>query len=262
MFDLSRLVPEARSIVKAAADIYLRHTQPWFVGLVAHGSALKGDFIPGCSDIDFQLFLDEQAFRVPYELPFETCLAIQQDLAQIDPSPFRYIQGKAFSDVLPSEHTGPVPGAYLLLAGKLPVAEATKDQLQESARIRIATLNPLPPYLVGSLLEHGKGRLAWHIRWLCTDVWPTAYQVLVLQGYDPFFIWSLPKSQAIALFPPETPLGQTSRAFYQAVQTYYPSGQVVGEGLTVIRTGVAFLYAVASWWQEQEYEHESLTHDQ
>ncbi len=50
---------EARVIVEAAAAIYLRHTQPWFIGLVVHGSALKGGFIPGCSDIDFQLFLDE-----------------------------------------------------------------------------------------------------------------------------------------------------------------------------------------------------------
>jgi hypothetical protein len=261
LFDTSRLVPEARSIVEAVAAIYVRHTQPWLVGLVVHGSALKGGFIPGCSDIDFQLFLDEQAFRIPHELPFETGLAIQRDLAQINPAPFRYIQGKAFSAVLPPDHTGPVPGAYLLLAGKLPVAEATKSQLQESARRRIARLKPLPPYLVGSLLEHGKGRLAWHIRWLCTDVWPTVYQVLVLQGHDPFSIWSLSKAQAIALLPPETPLGQTSRAFYQAVQTYYPSEEVVGEGLAVIITGVAFLHTVQSWWQAHKYDGESLSHN-
>ena len=166
MFDTSGLVPEARVIVEVAAASYLRHTQPWFIGLVVHGSALKGGFIPGCSDIDFQVFLDDHALGGLGELPFATCLAIQRDLALIDPAPFLYIQGKAFSSVLPSDHTGPVPGAYLLLAGKLPVAEATKEQLRESARSRIATLNPLPPYLVGSFLEYGKGRLAWNIRWL------------------------------------------------------------------------------------------------
>jgi hypothetical protein len=257
MFDTSRLVPEARLIVEAAAASYLRHTQPWFIGLVVHGSALKGGFIPGCSDIDFQLFLDAHAFGGLHDLSFATCLAIQRDLAQIDPAPFRYIQGKAFSTVLPSDHTGPVPGAYLLLAGKLPVAEATKDQLWESARSRIATLNPLPPYLVGSLLEHGKGRLAWHIRWLCTDVWPTVYQVLVLQGHDPFSIWSLPKPQAIALLPPETFLGQTLRAFYRAVQIYYPSEESAEEGLAVITTGVTFLHTVKSWWHEYDCERSS-----
>jgi len=82
----------------------------------------------------------------------------------------------------PEGHTGPIPGAYPILAGRLPVAEATRNQLQESARKRIATLNPLPKYIVDSLLESGKGRLSWNIRWLCTDVWPTVYQALILQG--------------------------------------------------------------------------------
>lgn len=61
-FDVSALVPEARPIAHAAAGVYLRHAEPWFVGLLAHGSALKGGFIPDCSDIDFQLYLDPAVF--------------------------------------------------------------------------------------------------------------------------------------------------------------------------------------------------------
>jgi hypothetical protein len=37
MFDLSGLVPEARSVAQAVAEVYWRHTQPWFVGLM-HGA--------------------------------------------------------------------------------------------------------------------------------------------------------------------------------------------------------------------------------
>ena len=245
MFDTSRLTPEAKPIVEAAAAIYLRHTQPWFVGLVIHGSALKGGFIPGCSDIDFQLYLDDM-------LPFETCLSIQRAMSQIDPAPFRYIQCYPHSNMLPEGQTGPVPGAYLLLAGRLPVAEATRSQLQESAREKIAALNPVPQYILGCLLEHGKGRLSWNIRWLCTDVWPTVYQVLILQGHDPFSIWSLPKPQAIELMPHDTPLGQTIRAFYSAAQSYYPSEKSMEKGLAVIETGIAFLQSVKAWWLKHE----------
>jgi len=259
MFDTSRLVPPARSIVEAAAAIYVRHTQPWLLGLVVHGSALKGGFIPGWSDIDFQLFLDEHAFRVPGGLPFETCLAIQRDLAQLDLAPFRCIQGKTFSAVLPADHAGPVPGAYLLLAGKLPVAEATKEQLWESARDAITTRNPLlAPWLAENLLQYGKGRLAWPIRGFCTVVWPTAYHVLILQGHDPFSVWNLPKPQAIALFSPETSLGQTLRAFERAVRISSPFEASEEEGLAVITMGVAFLQAVQAWWQEQDRESESI----
>ncbi|MEO7003466.1 MAG: hypothetical protein ABI068_16690 [Ktedonobacterales bacterium] len=52
VIDVSRLMVEAQPIARAAAEVYLRHTTPWFVGLVAHGSALKGGFIAGCSDVD------------------------------------------------------------------------------------------------------------------------------------------------------------------------------------------------------------------
>jgi hypothetical protein len=78
--------------------------------------------------------------------------------------------------------------------------------------------------------------------------------VLILQGHDPFTIWSLPKPQAIALLPLDSldsSLGQTIRAFYQAVQVYYPFEELDTEGLAVIETGVRFLQAVKSWWLEK-----------
>ncbi len=243
MFDTSRLSIEAQPIVEAAAAIYLRHTKPWFVGLVVHGSALKGGFIPGCSDIDFQLYLNDM-------LSVETCLSIQREISQIDPDPFRYIQCYPYINILPEEHTGPVPGAYHILAGRLPVAEATRSQLQESARTRIAALNPMPKYLVDGLLESGIGRLSWNIRWLCTDVWSAVYQVLILQGHDPFTIWNLPKPQAIQLMQQNTPLGQTIRTFYRAVQVYYTSEETIEEGLSVIEAGVSFLQSVKAWLKE------------
>jgi hypothetical protein len=46
VFDISPVVPEARAIVQKAAEIYWRHTKPYFVGLLIHGSALKGDLFP------------------------------------------------------------------------------------------------------------------------------------------------------------------------------------------------------------------------
>ncbi|MFQ5795285.1 MAG: hypothetical protein ACE5JP_09580 [Candidatus Bipolaricaulia bacterium] len=46
MIDVSPLVPEARQTVIDAAHVYLEHTRPWFIGLLIHGSALKGGFIP------------------------------------------------------------------------------------------------------------------------------------------------------------------------------------------------------------------------
>lgn len=88
------------------------------------------------------------------------------------------------------------------------------------------------------------------VRWLCTDVWPKLYQVLTLQYDDAPRIWGLPKQQAIALLPQDTPLGKAIRAFYQAVQIYYPAEASVEQALAVIERGVVFLRTAKAWWSE------------
>jgi len=52
--DLFRLTLEAKLIfLKKSALAYKQHITPWFVGLLVHGSAMKGDIILGCSDVDY-----------------------------------------------------------------------------------------------------------------------------------------------------------------------------------------------------------------
>jgi hypothetical protein len=184
--------------VQQAAAIYLRHTQPWFVGLLIHGSALKGGLIPGCSDIDLHLYLDEAAFTADGQLPLDLCLAIHRDLATVDPAPFRYLQCVALSRTLPPDYTGPIPGAYHVIAGTLPVPEATDQQLCDAARKALTMLQPVPQFITHALLERGGGRLASCVRLLCTDVWSTLYHVLALQQGDAIGVWNLARWQCYA----------------------------------------------------------------
>src|SRR5438093_213282 len=118
MLDVSLVTADARPVVRQAADMYMRHTRPWFVGLLIHGSALKGGVIPGCSDVDLHLYLDESAFTADGQLPLELCLSIHRDLATVDPAPFRYLQCVALSSTLPPDtarlrrtHSWRVPSA-------------------------------------------------------------------------------------------------------------------------------------------------------
>ena len=98
--DVAGLIPEAQAIAAQAAAIYCKHAAPWFIGLVAHGSAVKGGYIPNSSDIDFQLYLTAEAFADDGELPLPLGMAIHRELAQIDPTPFRYIQCYALTSQL------------------------------------------------------------------------------------------------------------------------------------------------------------------
>lgn len=252
-FDVSPLVPEAQPIAAAAADVLLRYTEPWFVGLLAHGSAFKGGYIPGSSDVDFQLYLDPSIFSEDGALPFELSATIHRDLAHIDPHPFSYIQCYPHPCALPADQVGPIPGAYALLAGRRPVPEATGADLLRSARRALSQLHPVPDYLRDGLLNHGAGRLQRHTRLVCTDVWPVLYQVLALREElaeeNALAIWRLPKPEAIALLPTADPMGRAIRAFDTAARIYYPEQTSVDAALDVLRTGIAFRRSVSEWWR-------------
>ena len=241
--NLDPLVPEARPVVEKAASVYIHHTQQDFVGLIVHGSALKGGFIAGCSDVDLQLYLAPAAFEASGVLPFELTVAIHRDLAHIDPAPFLYIQCYAFSTQMRDGWVGPVPGAYHVIAGRLPIPESTPEQLRDSARRSLESIPLIPSYLRDGLLDHGGGRLARHARLLCTEVWPALYHVLIVRGMDPVVAWSMPKQQAIEAMPADSTAGVAIRAFYDALPHYYPGEESVDAALDLLVRGVEFLRA-------------------
>ena len=252
MPDVSGLVPEARPIARQVADVYLRHTAPWFLGLIVHGSAVKGGVIPNCSDIDFQLYLGDAAFGWRGQLPLELGYAIRRDLEGIRLWPFRYVQCYVRRQGLEPGWVGPIPGAYHLVAGRLPVPEATADALRRSARRALDELDATPDFIMGKLLGPGGVRLERSIRMLCTRVWPVLYQVLTLQhpGNDPLALWCLPKEEAMGRLSHDTALHHTIRAFYRAVWAYYPNEDSLEDALSVMQAGVGFLRAAETWWGE------------
>ena len=249
--DVSGLVLEARAIAGQVAEVYVRHTTPWFTGLIVHGSAVKGGVIPNCSDIDFQLYLRDGAFSWYGQLPLELGCAIRRDLEGIRLWPFRYVQCYARRHALEPGWVGPIPGAYHLVAGKLPVPEATAPDLRLSAHRALDELNARPDFIMGKLLGPGGVRLERSIRLLCTKVWPVLYQVLTLQDEEenPIALWCLPKEEAMGRLPHDSALHEAIQAFYRAVWAYYPEEDSLEDALAVIQAGVGFLQAAEGWWR-------------
>ncbi len=247
--NIAPVVPEAQSIVRDATTIYLRHLSQWCIGVIVHGSALKGGYIPGCSDIDLQVYLEPSAFHSSGDLPLELCLAIQRDLSNIDPTPFQYIQGYALPPYPRAGFVGPIPGAYHVVTGRLPVPAATEEQLQAGARHALETCDVASIFRVQALLQHGAWKLPQQVRWLCTDVWPTLYHVLTIQQGQGIKVWQLPKQEAMKLLPQEGHPAHLIQAFYHAVCRYYASNSSVDEALAAIEYGVAFIQSAKTWWE-------------
>ena len=250
--DVSSLVPEARQAAAETAEAYMRHTEPWFIGILAHGSALKGGHIPGSSDIDLHLYVDDSALDEDHQLPLEVCGAIHRDLTRIDISPFRDIQGFALPSSVDSPahkwRTGPVPGSYSMIAGKLPTPEATADQVRSNAAADLAGLKVDQFKVASGLLDYREGMLEQRLHLVSMVVWPVLSQVLTLRMEDPLYPWSLPKNEVIRLLPEDEPLGREIREFHRLLSEYYPDATSVDLGLAALERGLGFRRLAKEWY--------------
>ncbi len=226
---------------------YIEHTSPWFIGLLAHGSVVKGGFIPGCSDIDLHLYLEDDAFDAPNQLLLDVAFRIRRDLIKLDPAPFRYVQCYPESRELRPEWVGPIPGAYHLIAGDLPIPEASAADLRESAAAGLSSLDPNPMRIVRSLLGRGAGRFSRNLRLLCTQVWPAVYQVLVVSGDDPIATWSLPKDQAVLRLP-DGPRAQ-AQLVLDGLKRYYPREDDIQLAQQLAKSGHDLLAEAKEWYE-------------
>lgn len=234
-FDLAPLPEAFRPVVRAASEIYPRHTEPWLQAMLIHGSALKGDIIPGWSDIDLQLYLSPDAF-VEGELPVETWLAIHRELSNVDSAPFRYIQCYPRGGVTGAGWLGPIPDAYHTLYGVLPEAEATREELILDARKAITALPLIPPMLSGSLGQ-GDGGISRRLRLLTTQVWPALRQSLIVEGLDPYEVWSSPRPKLLVMIP-SGPKREAAEAFEQRLYMHFVENTDTTTALAAIEQGV------------------------
>lgn len=252
--DVSGLQPAAQSIVQSAVATYEKHLHPSLLSVVAHGSAVKGGYVAGGSDLDLALFVAPGVLDRHGALPLERAIALHRDLARIDPWPFRYLQAKAFAR---GEAPGPgfIPGAYCVVAGDPDVPVATAGALVADAHHRLAALDAeaVVARVSRSLLQHGEERLFRELRQLTTEVWPVLYHLLTLQpDADPLTVWRLSKPEAIDLTDARSDVGRQIRGFYTNIRRHYAAPpERASTALLALATGTAFLRAAAAWYAGQ-----------
>lgn len=244
--DVSGLQAEARGIVERAAEVFLTHLQDDLASLVAHGSAVKGDYVAGGSDVDLVLAVQPGTLTAGGQLPFATVAALQLGLSRIEIAPFRYLQSRVEERGRPRKG-GFVPGAYHVVWGDPDVPLATPEQLLGAAREALAGLDirAMEARICDRLLDCGEGRFDREVRYVCTDVWPRLYHMLVLEGGDPLQVWRMTKTEAISVTNERSEAGESIREFHAAVLRHYTRGEAVETGMDVLDLGLKFLRTVS-----------------
>lgn len=257
--NVAGVVPEARAIARRASTVYLEHLGRDLVTVVVHGSAVKGGYIPGCSDVDLRLYVATGGLDASGAIQLARAGRIYHDLRAIPLAPFRYLQAYAY-EVGGENDQGFVPGAYCVVYGSQAVPLATAASLLDRAHDALRRLDPAAheARISRELIEGRAGNLDREIRYLCTDVWPVLNHVLCVSGRDPLVVWRLTKRDAVALSDSETALGKMIRGFLEAATAHYAraggenvttgeSGRV-GTGLIALEAGLAFLRAASDWY--------------
>ncbi|HDX9589831.1 TPA: hypothetical protein ROX98_002844 [Bacillus pseudomycoides] len=150
---------------------------------------------------------------------------------------------------LPEGFVGPIPGAYQIVAGRLPVEEETSEQLKESAIKGLHNITAVPKYF-STLLDHGKERLTRVVRLLSTQVSPTIFHVLSVVNQDAVEVWKMPKNEAIHLLPDEE-MKQFAIQFFKCAERYYPDENLVDDALGMIENGAKFFESVNLWFAQE-----------
>ena len=218
-------------------------------GIILHGSAHKGDAIAGFSDVDFMVFLTSDCFDARGELPDELVFAIQE---RIGPLPWseagvRYPQAY-FYDArrLPSWWTGPAPGAYRALWGRLPEqAMPTQDSLR-AASLRFLK-EDLSSHIASDLrnsADGADGSLPRRVRLLGTTVTPAIFALLGHDAEDALGLWAQPKFEALRLLEKryaDADGPALARRFYDNVRRLYGERFDADLGRQTFRLGIEFL---------------------
>ncbi|MGZ4150679.1 MAG: nucleotidyltransferase domain-containing protein [Actinomycetota bacterium] len=154
---------------------------PRLGGLAVHGSAVTGDLIPGFSDLDLLVVLDEP-------LSLEDALALQRRMPELPQ--IAYVQPSYRPASEPVPHL--VPGAHRVLTGSVPAGfvhdDATLRAVGEEALTELPSLLDQDMRDWTGAVGEKRGR---HVRLLSTRLKPAVRATLVRLGEPPLEAWRL-----------------------------------------------------------------------
>ena len=166
--------------------------------ILIHGSVIKGGMIEDFSDLDVQVFLDEDSINI-YGLELIKSIEMQKLVGNFDLTSIKasYLQMYFYnSNKMPSWYTPPVSGSYQVIFGDLP---NNLDYNIENFRKRmIQNLRDLSnkiSNLVGNFADSSNRTLLRRVRYLATVIFPSMYSLVSYKLDDPSILWKKPKNE-------------------------------------------------------------------
>jgi len=222
------------------------------------GSAVKGDFIPGYSDLDFHIFLRPDVMDGENVPKAEHAVRFQRVFGHINPEDFDVSQFQIYfinSENYPKDWAPPVQGTYKVLWGSLP---ETAKEPEEPAYIRFAEQHLSLPNIeysrrsiVGRFVDKPDSRIASIVRLLGATLKNYMYSVSVLITRDPKIAFGLKLDKMTDIV--EEGIGSAGhfRGFYEHISDWQRIRKDPECARQVLKEGIQALDEIARWRRNQ-----------
>ena len=212
------LRPALDLIVKSLREVLGEH----LIAVLLKGSLVKGDFIPGYSDVDIHVLVDYEVMEGPRSLRLEEALRIQERIGIIRPQDYDVWQFQIFflsPEHYPYDWSPPLPGTYILLYGDVPEdLRETEEGYYRKIDLSLHRISGYISYLLERFTDKPNQRLAEIVRLTGAILKGTLYNAVSLLEEKPLSVWRMPVWEVLSKWEDELCPGGHLSNFFNGVR--------------------------------------------
>ncbi|MFB0522864.1 MAG: hypothetical protein ACETV1_03775 [Candidatus Bathyarchaeia archaeon] len=221
------------------------------------GSAVKGDFIRGYSDLDFHVFLKPEVMDGENVPKAQHAVQFQRAFGHVNPEDFEVSQFQICfinSEKYPEDWAPPVKGTYRILWGSLP---ETAEELDDGEYIRFAerhlslsSIDYSRRSNVARFVDKPNTRIAYNVRLVGATLKNYMYSISILLTKEPKAAFRLGLDKMIVLVEEGIESKGHFRNFFENVSDWRKIGQHPEYARETFNEGIQALDEIASWRRE------------
>jgi hypothetical protein len=220
--------------------------------VIVKGSALKGDFLFGYSDLDIHAFVDPEALVGDRTPTLDHALRFQEAIGGMTPRDAGASQFQVYflrADRPPEDWTPAVPGSYAVVYGEPPPALTNwrdADFVGQAAR-NLAGIPGEVLMLTGRILDKPDTSLAAYVRLAGTFVKGRAYSAAIRASGDPERALGMRTTELLRYLESRDPSLAAVRRFFDFAASWERVERDPPYAREAFRAAIAALETLATW---------------
>ena len=220
--------------------------------VIAKGSVILGDFVPGYSDLDLHAFIEPSRLRSPLvphprdALRFQACIGATSP-ADFGCSSFEVLMCSA--DGYPPGWISPPEGTYELVYGSMPdwFVAPTKPECIAHGREHLRGVEPAMDSLLTKVVATSNAELSQVVRSIGAALKPAIYAVAAVLSTDPVGVWQTPRDAVIDALDGDLPFVESAQRFFHLISEWSHLRDSPEIARSAAAAGIAALAEIVEW---------------